>query len=216
MSNDKKTLADAQPGGRVRLGDQAERARFEAWAKSKGISLYRGFPVDQNNTGYGHVETQRMWEAWQAAAAARNCGHAESTDDYRAAFQDTDHAPYLVDAAGIHALQAFLSVAEEFRLSAQPYIEAINDGGNAGDDEISELFDGHLNHAKGAISRSSALSAQPSPGGQGDAVRALPAEWRERAEELSVHDAIGLTHQLKLRDCADELEAAISSDKERS
>lgn len=45
----------------------------------------------------------------------------------------------------------------------------------------------------------------------GDAVRALPAEWRERAEELSVDDAIGLTHQLKLKDCADELEAALAS-----
>ncbi|MFE3968996.1 hypothetical protein [Stenotrophomonas sp. YIM B13575] len=56
-----------------------------------------------------------------------------------------------------------------------------------------------------------ALSAQPFPGGQGDAVRALPAEWRARAEELSVHDAIGLTHQLKLKDCADELEAALAS-----
>ncbi len=32
MSTD-KTLADVQPGGRVRLGDQAERARFEAWAR---------------------------------------------------------------------------------------------------------------------------------------------------------------------------------------
>ena len=31
MSNDNKTLADAQPGGRVSLGDQAERARFEAF-----------------------------------------------------------------------------------------------------------------------------------------------------------------------------------------
>lgn len=31
MSNDKTTLADVQPGGRVRLGDQAERARFEAF-----------------------------------------------------------------------------------------------------------------------------------------------------------------------------------------
>ena len=56
-----------------------------------------------------------------------------------------------------------------------------------------------------------ALSAQPSPGGQGDAVRALSAEWRARAEELSVHDAVGLTHQLKLKDCADELDAALAS-----
>ena len=46
---------------------------------------------------------------------------------------------------------------------------------------------------------------------QGDAVHALPSEWRTRAEELSVDDAIGLTHQLKLKDCADELEAALAA-----
>lgn len=33
MTTDNKTLADVQPGGRVMLGDQAERARFEAWAR---------------------------------------------------------------------------------------------------------------------------------------------------------------------------------------
>ncbi|MCU1140659.1 Lar family restriction alleviation protein [Stenotrophomonas maltophilia] len=35
MSNDIKTLADVQPGGRVRLGDQAEldRHEFQAWTR---------------------------------------------------------------------------------------------------------------------------------------------------------------------------------------
>ena len=33
MSNDNKALADVQPGRRVRLGDQAERARFEEPAR---------------------------------------------------------------------------------------------------------------------------------------------------------------------------------------
>jgi len=47
-----------------------------------------------------------------------------------------------------------------------------------------------------AEGRKAALSAQPSPSGHVDAVRALPAEWRGRAGELSGHDAIGLTHQL--------------------
>lgn len=37
----KRTLADVQPRGRVRLGDQAERARFEAWA-GKFWSLDKG------------------------------------------------------------------------------------------------------------------------------------------------------------------------------
>lgn len=46
---------------------------------------------------------------------------------------------------------------------------------------------------------------------QVDGVRALPAEWRARAEELDVGDEIGLTHHLKLKDCADELEAALAA-----
>lgn len=46
---------------------------------------------------------------------------------------------------------------------------------------------------------------------QGDAVRSLAAEWRERAEELNLGDAVGVTHHWKLKDCADELEAAIAS-----
>ncbi|HEL4234667.1 TPA: hypothetical protein UM516_000933 [Stenotrophomonas maltophilia] len=44
------TLADAQPGGRVRLGDQTERARFEAWANA--------------NPG------ATAWDGWQAALSA--------------------------------------------------------------------------------------------------------------------------------------------------
>ena len=47
----------------------------------------------------------------------------------------------------------------------------------------------------------------------GDAVRALPAEWRERAEELDLGDPIGVTHHWKLKDCADELEAALSASR---
>ncbi len=35
MSKDKTTLAGVQPGGRVRLGDQAERERFEAWPQAR-------------------------------------------------------------------------------------------------------------------------------------------------------------------------------------
>ena len=45
----------------------------------------------------------------------------------------------------------------------------------------------------------------------GDAVRALPSEWRERAEELDLGDAAGVTHHWKLKDCADELEAALAA-----
>ncbi|WP_414555738.1 hypothetical protein [Stenotrophomonas forensis] len=61
-----KTLADVQPGGRVRLGDQAERAKFEAWAESEGEGIGRwpdGFYIREC--------TQVAWESWKAALSAQ-------------------------------------------------------------------------------------------------------------------------------------------------
>ncbi|KOO75326.1 hypothetical protein [Stenotrophomonas maltophilia] len=63
MSNDNKTLADAQPGGRVRLGDQAERARFEQ---------YRGGDFERDAHGYyTNPRTAQDWAMWQAALSAQ-------------------------------------------------------------------------------------------------------------------------------------------------
>ncbi|MBH1599618.1 hypothetical protein I5U56_02810 [Stenotrophomonas maltophilia] len=63
MSNDKTTLADAQPGGRVRLGDQAERARFEQ---------YRGGDFERDAQGYyTNPSTAQDWAMWQAALTAQ-------------------------------------------------------------------------------------------------------------------------------------------------
>lgn len=76
MSTD-KTLADAQPGGRVRLGDQTERARFEAWHREKfKTSWQTGAPTRDMHNGvyadnYGPAEEQVRWEAWQAALSAQ-------------------------------------------------------------------------------------------------------------------------------------------------
>lgn len=56
MTTDNKTLADVQPGGRVRLGDQAERARFEAFLSANPLkALCAG----------------TAWEVWQAALSAQ-------------------------------------------------------------------------------------------------------------------------------------------------
>ncbi|MDZ5815072.1 hypothetical protein U4I65_08505 [Stenotrophomonas maltophilia] len=68
--------------------------------------------------------------------------------------------PYILDAGGMCALESFLVVAEEFRRSAEPYIESINEGGDAAEDEISEVFDGLLNTAKGAVARFRPLTAR--------------------------------------------------------
>lgn len=54
--NTNKTLADVQPGGRVRLGDQAERARFEAFLS--------GNPLTALCAG-------TAWEVWKAALSAQ-------------------------------------------------------------------------------------------------------------------------------------------------
>ncbi|MCU1179892.1 hypothetical protein JAK28_12810 [Stenotrophomonas maltophilia] len=56
MSNDNKTLADVQPGGRVRLGDQAERARFEEFLSRNPLTALRAGTA---------------WEVWQAALSAQ-------------------------------------------------------------------------------------------------------------------------------------------------
>jgi hypothetical protein len=65
MSTD-KTLADVQPGGRVRLGNLAERARFEAWVKNHVSSLARAA-----DGAYASNLTHALWCAWQAALSAQ-------------------------------------------------------------------------------------------------------------------------------------------------
>ncbi len=73
MSNDNKTLADVQPGGRVRLGDQAERARFEAWAHAQS---YRGGNIMADRDAvhpdvYADPLAQLTWKSWKAALSAQ-------------------------------------------------------------------------------------------------------------------------------------------------
>ncbi|MBN7828356.1 hypothetical protein J5H37_02310 [Stenotrophomonas maltophilia] len=63
MSNDNKTLADVQPGGRVRLGDQAERARFEEWYVQNAFD-YVANPI-------GSRDCALMRKAWNAALSAQ-------------------------------------------------------------------------------------------------------------------------------------------------
>lgn len=67
-------LADVQPGGMVRLGDQAERARFESWATAQGFDpsvrlVLTSHPPQDG--GYADNWLQRLWQAWQAALSAQ-------------------------------------------------------------------------------------------------------------------------------------------------
>jgi hypothetical protein len=70
MSNDKTTLADVRPGGRVRLGDQAERARFEAWAEERELDTAK-CSADGMKGDYADLNTDWCWAAWQAALSAQ-------------------------------------------------------------------------------------------------------------------------------------------------
>lgn len=201
MSNDNKTLADVQPGGRVRLGGQAALKRLHAHLTAypppcnpEDVAvLGAALSAQPSPGGQGDAlamiqryddaciaftlsvtddrcdDTKRR-ELRRAVAAARNevvfalaarQPVGEPVDDYDSAFQEANRPPYLVDAAGIYALQSFLTVAEEFRRSAEPYIEAINEGACGGEDEVSEAFDTQLARAKEAVSRSVVYTAPP-------------------------------------------------------
>ncbi|WP_242880407.1 hypothetical protein [Stenotrophomonas maltophilia] len=90
MSTD-KTLADVQPGGRVRLGDQDERARFEEWVKNHVSSLARAADGE-----YASNLTHALWSAWRAALSAQPSpggqGDALKALDDLAAFCSDDTA----------------------------------------------------------------------------------------------------------------------------
>ncbi|HDS0948627.1 TPA: hypothetical protein QDZ34_000883 [Stenotrophomonas maltophilia] len=64
MNTNDKTLAGVQPGGARRLGDRAERARFEDWGRAEGLPLARG-----KMGGYAFEITAKAWRAWQHLSA---------------------------------------------------------------------------------------------------------------------------------------------------
>jgi len=70
MTTNDKTLADVQPGGRVRLGDKAERARFEAWAEERELGTAK-CSADGMKGDYAELNTDWCWAAWRAALSAQ-------------------------------------------------------------------------------------------------------------------------------------------------
>lgn len=174
MSND-KTLATAKHGGCVQLGGWLPALPDTDWnARSDGSEpLY---------------SAEQMRDYARAALAARQ-PVGKPKDDYESAFQEAEPPPLVVNAAGFRALESFLTVAEEFRRSTEPYIEAINEGGSAGDDEISEVFDRHLRYAKTAVSRSTVYAAPPAQAVDlGKIIEQIAQQW-----DGCNYDAVGET-----------------------
>ena len=68
MNNGIKTLENAQPGGRVRLGDQAEldRLEFQAWARSIGACVEAD---EHGNYVDSHLNSAKL--GWNAALSAQ-------------------------------------------------------------------------------------------------------------------------------------------------
>ncbi|MCI1050020.1 hypothetical protein MOQ50_11050 [Stenotrophomonas maltophilia] len=101
MTTDNKTLADVQPGGRVRLGDQAERARFEAWAEDRELGTAK-CSADGMNGDYADLSTDWCWAAWQAALSAQPSPggqHARAQfEEYRGGDCERDSQGYYVNA----------------------------------------------------------------------------------------------------------------------
>ncbi|MBH1637809.1 hypothetical protein I5U65_22310 [Stenotrophomonas maltophilia] len=103
MTTDNKTLADVQPGGRVRLSGRSpnltrsddERARFESWATAQGLDPTVRLALTSHppqDGGYADNSLQQLWQAWQAAVSAQPSpgGQGESmsiSDDDRAVLQ---------------------------------------------------------------------------------------------------------------------------------
>lgn len=100
MSTD-KTLAGVQPGGRVRLGGQAERARFEAFLSGNPlIALCAG----------------TAWEIWQAALSAQPSpgGQDALHEAARRVISDIDSGDYggTISMATYDALVAALAARQ--------------------------------------------------------------------------------------------------------
>lgn len=99
MSNDKTTLAGVQPGGMVRLGDRAEKARFEAFLSRNPLTA---------------LCAGTAWEVWQAALAAQPSPGGQGvgvsiSDDDRAVLQRLQDA---LPTAGINGWAKGVEVLE--------------------------------------------------------------------------------------------------------
>ncbi|HDS1216256.1 TPA: hypothetical protein QEF70_002730 [Stenotrophomonas maltophilia] len=167
----KRTLADVQPGGRVRLGDQAERAQWRSMD-----TCPRDGTVVRLRWGEDHV-SPGWWSAPVSPVQNDDGTWPSDTGGFPWAFIDFNNGSAFVN----HAVDT-----EYGPTHWAPY---------------------------------AALSAQPSPGGQGE-LAALVSKWRNEASAYDDQQAketgfeVDWTYDAKARAldrAADELESALAA-----
>lgn len=85
-------------------------------------------------------------------------------------------------------MEAFLLVAEEFRRRTEPYIEAINEGGDASEKEISTEFNRLLLNVKESISLSKEIDLNRD--GEHESVQGLRKTFEQARQALSTPIAL--------------------------
>lgn len=122
------TLADVKPGGMVRLGDQAERARFEAWLATQHDqgSEHVMATVSATDDRYQSPVTSSMWSAWQAANSAREGGRINGWK--------------VVDGVRVYSAYAHASILDDQQyVRYEDYLAALSAQPSPGDQDALDL-----------------------------------------------------------------------------
>lgn len=131
--NTDKTLADVQPGGRVRLGDQAERARFEVWLATQHDqgSEHVMATVGATDDRYQSPVTSSMWSAWQAANSAREGGRINGWQ--------------VIDGVRVYSAYAHASILDDQQyVRYEDYLAALSAQPSPGGQDARVQFDAWL------------------------------------------------------------------------
>lgn len=199
MTTDNKTLAHAQPGGRVRLGDQAERARFEEWYVQNAFD-YEANPI-------GSRDCALMRKAWNAALSAQPSPDGQGGLNYERMFVDACAALAEVsrelgcdpEQGGAEPILAAIAELREALAARQPVGEPVGQvRETVGRGFIAELLPG----VSDRVSNMAPLYLQP-PAQAVNHQAALLAEERAHGETIDQRD--------RYHEVADELAARIAA-----
>ena len=102
--------------------------------------------IDDQHTAWLADPTEASFPAWLAERIAA-LSQAQPVEPGI----DSDPPPVVVPGWAWVALESFVTVAADFRRAAEPYVAAIDEGGDAGEDALSDVYDGIANNAAKAI-----------------------------------------------------------------